>query len=324
MQGSGMFEINLVPQIKRDALRTQKIRNLVIAACILIGTVCGVLLAIFGATYGVQRAITANRTAQIKENHKNLEDMGDLRYYLTIQNQLQELGEISDQKSVFSRVLGIVSDVVPRHPQTGQPTIQFTELNYNVTTFRVSFDAQSIYSYEALNALKATMERLYYDYGVYRNSDSNEIPSCDTAEATQCLVREDIDTDANSPTKGIIYGLVRAQDGQELRVYRNQETNSAGFYFDSRCLEADGKNSKCKLIPSESVTDDELPTLEINSGGTPTLRFKMSFDIDPGALNMQNRFVRVLGIPRQTVTDSFLQINNNWFAAEPTPKEGEE
>lgn len=312
-----MFEINLVPQIKRDALRTQKIRNLVIAACILIGTTCGILLAIFGTTYGVQRAITANRTAQIKENHAALKDLVpddryDLQYYLTIQNQLKELGEISEQKSVFSRVLGIVSDVVPRHPQTGDPTIQFTELNYNVTTFRVSFDAQSIYSYEALNALQRTMEILYYDYGYYVGPDGNEIQ----------VEREEIDTDPDSPTRGIIYGIARAQDGSEVRIYRNRSDNN-GFRFESQCLDAAGTTSTCKLIPEDSIAEDELPTLEINSGGTPTLRFKMSFDIDPGALNVQNRFVRVLGIPRQTATDSYLQINNNWFAAEPTSPEDE-
>ncbi|MDR0979646.1 MAG: hypothetical protein LBM12_00600 [Candidatus Nomurabacteria bacterium] len=316
-QGNGLFEINLVPQIKRDALRTQKIRNLVIAGCILVGATCGILLAIFGTTFAVQKAITANRTEQIKENHAKLQglvqdDKYDLQYYLTIQNQLKELGEIGQQKSVFSRVLGIVSDVVPRHPQTGEPTIQFTELNYNVTSYRVSFDAQSIYSYEALNALKATMERLYYDYGYYTGPDGNEIQ----------VEREDIDTEADSPTRGIIYGITRAQDGSEIRIYRDGRDYN-GFKFESQCLLPDGVTSSCKLIPDESVADDELPTLEVNSGGAPTLRFKMSFDIDPGALNMQHRFVRVLGIPRQTVTDSYLQINNNWFAAAPTTEEEE-
>ena len=322
-----MFEINLVPQIKRDALKTQKIRNLVIASCILICAVCGVLLAIFGTTYGIQRAITTNRTAQIRENHKKLEESYDLRYYLTIQNQLAELGEISEQKSVFSRVLGIVSDIVPRHPQTGEPTIQFTELNYSAASYRVSFDAQSIYSFEALQALERTMERLYYDYGAYHGPDGHEIPMCGGAEDTsRCLIREELDTNPDSPNRGIIYGLTRAQDGSEIRIYRNGREEH-GFYFRSECLAADGMTSSCPLIvpnaDGEVTTQDELPSLELNSGGTQTLRFKLLFNIDPGALNMQNRFVRVLGIVRQDVTDSFLQINNNWFASAPTPMEEE-
>ncbi|MCL2038735.1 hypothetical protein FWG86_02450 [Candidatus Saccharibacteria bacterium] len=320
-----MFEINLVPQIKRDALKTQKIRNLVIASCILIGTVCGVLLAIFGTTYGVQRAITTARTAQIEENYEALIHMGDdlydLRYYLTLQNQLAELGEIGEQKTLFSRVLGIVSDVVPRHPITGEPTIQFTELNYNATSFRVSFDAQSIFGFEALHALEATLARLYYDYGVYRNGNTNEeLLPCSADDTANCFLREELDTEPNSPTRGIIYGVVLAQNGSELRVYRNGDRNEAGFYFDSACLGADGMTSNCKLILGEPDTD-EPPSYEINTGGTPTLRFKMSFEIDPPALNIQSRHVRVLGIVRQDVTDSFLQINNGWFAAAPTNPE---
>jgi hypothetical protein len=305
-----MFEINLVPQIKRDALKTQKIRNLVIAACILIATICGVLLAIFGTTYGVQRAITTARTAQIKENYAKLQETGDLRYFLTIQNQLAELGDITDQKAVFSRVLGIVSDIVPKNPSNGAPTIQFSELNYISNGFLVSFDAQSTYGFEALHALEATMARLYYDYGAYKGPDGNEIE----------ILREEIDT-SGGPNNGIIYGVVD-HDGNELRIYRNNEANAAGYYFDSQCLGSDGMTSKCKLIPDESIRRDEPPSYEINTGGLPTLRFKMSFNIDPGALKVQNRFVRVLGIPRQDVTDSFLQINNNWFVAEPiTPED---
>ena len=312
MQGSGMFEINLVPQIKRDALKTQKIRNIVIFFCIVVGVICGVLLTIFGTTYGVQRAITTSRTTQIHENHEELLELGELTRYLTIQNQLRELGTIGDQKIVFSRVLGIVSDVVPRHPQTGMPTIQFTELNYNATNLRVSFDAQSTLGFEALNALEATIARLYYDYGVYIGPDGNEIQ----------IEREEIDN-SDGTRRGIIYGVTRAQDGTEIRIYRDGRDH-LGFRFVSECAAADGMTSSCKLIDDDSVSRDEVPSFEIDSGGTQTLRFKLSFNIDPGALNIQNRYVRVLGIPRQDVTDSFLQINNNWFAAPTRPNEEEE
>jgi hypothetical protein len=304
-----MFEINLVPQIKRDALRTQKIRNIVIFCCIILAVGCGILLTIFGTTYGVQRAITASRTNQIRENFDELEEIGDLRYYLTIQNQLAELNEIAQQKSVFSRVLNIVSDIIPRD-NNGDPLIQFTELNYNVNDFRVSFDAQSIHGFPALNALERTMELLHFDFGVYRGPDGSEVQ----------VIREGINTDPDSPQRGIIYGVVLAQDGSEIRIYRDRR-DYHGFHFDSACLAADGITSHCKLIPDDSIAEDSAPTFEIGAGGTPTLRFRLSFSIAPEALNIQSRFVRVLGITRQDVTDSFLQINNNWFAPAPTPQE---
>ncbi|MCL2371521.1 hypothetical protein FWC63_02145 [Candidatus Saccharibacteria bacterium] len=326
--GGGSFEINLVPQIKRDALRIQKIRNIVIFCCIILGTGCGIILAIFGTTFGVQRAITISRTNQINENHERLIARGDLatgdltftdgaglRYFLTIQHQLDELHDISQQKTVFSRVLNIVADAMPRDPQTGYPVIQFSELSFNINNNRVLIDAQSVHGFPALNALEAQLDRLYFDFGVYRGPDGQEVE----------IIREGIVNDPENPRHGVIYGVVLGQDGSELRIYRDRTTNEAGFHFDSACLQADGVTSSCKLIipglEGRAGTLDEPPNYEINVGGLPTLRFRMSFMIEPDALNIQSRFVRVLGIPRQDVTDSFLQINNNWFAPEPTRPE---
>jgi hypothetical protein len=314
-----MFEITLVPKVKYQMLHAQKIRNVVIFFSIVVSAIMIGIVIILGTTYGSQLAISAGRSREINAAYVKIvgcETAGptvctsdiqkeswstgqpDVTETLTLQNQLKEIGELTDGKYEFSRVLGVINDIIPRNSQTGNPTVTFSEISFRATNNSIYFDAQSREGFVALEGLLKTIDRLYYDYGNYYNRDGQIVQ----------VLREEVGAD------GMMYG-VYVENGKEIQIKRYAD-NESGYYYTSACS-YDGKNyltSTCRLIPPESVSYSNV-SYGRTTEGFLVLRFSIAFSIDNGALDFQNRNVRTVGITKQNVTDSFLQLNNTMFAA---------
>ncbi|MDR2063868.1 MAG: hypothetical protein LBQ02_03745 [Candidatus Nomurabacteria bacterium] len=305
-----MFEITLVPKVKYQMLRAQKIRNVVIFFCIVVSSVMVGIVVVLGTTYASQLAVSQGRSREIDVAYAKIMEQPDVEETLTLQNQLTEIGELVDGKYEFSRVLGVINDIIPRNPQTGSPTVTFSEISFSANKNSIYFDAQSREGFVALEALLKTIDRLYYDYGNYYNRDGKVVQ----------VAREEVAED------GAIYGVyvdkcakgaANCQD-KEIKIKRyttDKDKNESGYYYATAC-NYDGKNyltSTCRLIPQTSVNYSNV-SYGRTSEGFLVLRFSIAFSIDNGALDFQNRNVRIVGITKQNVTDSFLQLNNTMFA----------
>ena len=175
-------EINLVPDIKNDMIRTLKLRNLVFFISIVVGITCAVVLAVLGSIVGGQEIAKTGKETTLKLMSAKVENSADdLKDYLTIRDQLSDLKNITGQKQVLSRTFNILGALLP----TGADTIKISELTVNLAnenpTF--SFDAQAdagrepFIDYNVLDSFKKSMEYMYYDYGTYVDKDDNEIPA---------------------------------------------------------------------------------------------------------------------------------------------------
>ena len=112
-----MIEINLIPDVKRELLKAQRTRGVVISASIFISIVAvAVLVLLLVYVYGVQWARSAYLDGQITEKGKQLSQVEDLSQILTIQKQLSSISSLNDSKNMTSRVFDIVSAVTPPEP----------------------------------------------------------------------------------------------------------------------------------------------------------------------------------------------------------------
>ena len=187
------LEINLVPDIKDEMIKTLKLRNLIFFICIVVASAGVGTSIVFLSIAGGQQAIVGAKQNTVKNLSDKVKSYSDLDQFLTIKDQLGNLSAIGSNKKVLSRVFNVFGVLFPRDNPNG--TIDVSELNINLAgeapTF--SFDAQANapggdngIDYNTLDSFKKTMEFLHYDYGRYVDKNDNEIPA-------YCIVENGLD-----------------------------------------------------------------------------------------------------------------------------------
>ena len=182
------YEINLVPEIKRQMVKAMRIRNIMLFVCIILASVAGATVVIMGGVWESQNISMSVQDGRIKDMSDKLKSYDSLSEFLTIQTQLKDLDQITNNKKVLSRVFPIVSTILPDGPDT----IEISELSVDLSTNTIRFDAQAdakvspYIDYRVLESFKKGVSLMKYDYGRYVDAADNEIP-------TRCLVETNKD-----------------------------------------------------------------------------------------------------------------------------------
>lgn len=173
------YEINLVPEVKAQMIRAQKIRNLVLYICIMVSVISvGVVLVLFGVKSGQDIAIhnQDKRLETMSAKLMGYEELGDL---VTIQNQLSRLEAIADNKTVLSRVFGALGVMLSQ----GEDYVKLSELRVDLENYTLRMEGQTdarvspLIDYRVLEAFKKSAALTKYDYGRYVDVNGNEIPT---------------------------------------------------------------------------------------------------------------------------------------------------
>ncbi|MBR3228973.1 hypothetical protein IKF67_01940 [Candidatus Saccharibacteria bacterium] len=174
-------EINLVPDIKGEMIKTLKLRNLIFFLCVIVAIASTVITILFGLIVGGQQLALTSKQDAIKSLSAKLNSYSDLNDFLTIKDQLSNISTIANNKQVLSRTFNTLSALLP----TGADKITISELSVNLSgdqpTF--SFDAQAnagqepFIDYNVLDSFKKSMQYMRYDYGNYVDKSGNTIPA---------------------------------------------------------------------------------------------------------------------------------------------------
>lgn len=149
-----MIEINLVPDVKQELLRAQRVRTGVISLAITVSIIAAagvVLLAMW--VFGVQTVRGLTTDQAIKERSDKLAAIEDVDNTLTIQNQLNKLQEMHDNKKVDSRVFDMLQAINPPSPND----IRVTNLVVDAESDTITLQAQAEQGYAALEVFKKTL-----------------------------------------------------------------------------------------------------------------------------------------------------------------------
>ena len=183
-------EINLVPDIKNEAIKSIKLRNATFFLSIVIVAVSLGFIAVFSSIAGGQQAIVGSKQNDIETLSNKIKSYKDLDNFLTIKDQLGGLSKISENKTVLSRVFNVLTALLPK----GNNTIKISELSINLqeSPVVISFDAQAnageppYYDYLVLDSFQKSMQYMRYYYGRYVDKEGNEIPA-------YCIIESGID-----------------------------------------------------------------------------------------------------------------------------------
>jgi len=150
-----MIEINLIPDVKQELIRAERVRSIVISTSIAAGLIAvGVVVALSLYVFGVQSVRGNLSDDAIKKTSQELAGVEDLSKVLTIQNQLSVISSLNDQKKINSRVFDVLLAVVPPAPNTVQVSNMLVDSAENTITI----EGQSPVGYSALEVFKKTID----------------------------------------------------------------------------------------------------------------------------------------------------------------------
>lgn len=192
------YEVNLVPEVKLQMIKAQKVRNLVLFVCIVVSAISvGVVLILFGIKSGQDIAM-ANQDKKLDKLSSKLMDYSELGDLVTIQRQLEKLTQLSADKPILSRVFGAMAVMLP----AGGDIVQLSELRADMESNMLRIDAQAdartapLIDYRVLESFKKGVALTKYDYGRYVDANDVEIP-------TWCI--DDTDAEGNAYREGENY-----------------------------------------------------------------------------------------------------------------------
>ena len=268
-----MYEISLVPDVKAELLRKLRTRNLVIFICIIVAAACGgailILLSITGSQ-GIalnmkDREIACRADGVVKGGTCNTKDYGtavmqfrNAEELLTIQDQMNNLSLLNNNKIKFSRVFGILDVVLP----TGENEVKISQLSTDINNNMLYFDAVASASnnigYRALEAFKKNAKLSYFDYGSYMRYDKE---SSDYVEIPSFCIDEEIDSN------GVTYGIYhKGKPGCEAPMIEEEESVES--------LEEESTTDKKTKSSSETTTTKKT----LNEDNVTDIRIRRTYN----------------------------------------------
>ena len=148
-----MIEINLLPNVKRELLKTRAMRNRVISISFLVGGASIAAVVVLALIFGSQIAAEAVQGGVIKDRNDKLMAVEDLNKVVTIQHQLTKINEQHSGKKINSRVFDVVTAVNPVAPNN----VSFSDIKVNPESKTITLEGSAVNGYSALETLKKTI-----------------------------------------------------------------------------------------------------------------------------------------------------------------------
>jgi Tfp pilus assembly protein PilN len=150
-----MIQFNLLPDVKLEYVRAQRVKHTVISASLIAaGSAILIFLLLFATVHIVQKKSMNDLNSDISKYDGQLKATPDLDKILTIQSQLSALPALHAGKAAASRNFSFIQQLVPS-------TITLTDLttDYTANTFTLTGESASL---DNVNTLVDTLKYTTY------------------------------------------------------------------------------------------------------------------------------------------------------------------
>lgn len=258
-----MIQINLIPDVKRDLLRAQAVRNFVIFVSMIAGIASIVVVVIALVTFGGMLVVTGMNENNIKTKFDDLSKTSNLNEAIIVQSQLNEISNIRKASPNTSR---IINQILTAIQTTGSNEVSFSSVKYDPATRTITIEGQSPIGFSALEGFKKTIKdsKIFY-----REQGKAKGASCTVDEAT------------NNKNDCLMVGLLA--DGEEVvtkesAMAKNEENQDVlrfgvSFVLNEVALQFDTKDfavkspSKKEVTDSKTVISDDIFTVKVSDEG---------------------------------------------------------
>ncbi len=148
-----MIQFNLLPDVKKQYVKARRVKRLMITISFIVSAASiAVVVIMFSVVQIAQKKNISDLTKDIKERTAEVKGTQDLDTMLTVQNQINLLEELHQEKPESSRVFDIVKYSSP-------PSVKLTslDLDFDELTIKMSGTADSLATVNLfVDNLKAT------------------------------------------------------------------------------------------------------------------------------------------------------------------------
>jgi hypothetical protein len=177
----GVYEVNLVPDVKAKLLHAQRLRNVVIFFSLAVAAGGVTVVLVLASVVGGQNIVLGMKDEEMTNKSEEIMNFTNLNQVLTIQDQLNKISEINSGKKLLSRVFGVMDVILPSYAMGDEDDVQMEELSVDLAAGTLSFDghgeSMNDIDYRALEAFKKTVGLSYYDFGRYVDKNGKDIPT---------------------------------------------------------------------------------------------------------------------------------------------------
>lgn len=162
-----MIQINLLPDVKQEYLRTQQTKHTVIVGSALISAVVlGVTVLLFVYVQIVQPQYQRVVQNDIDKGIQELKEKPDAQRLVTVQGVLEQMPALKDQQQVISRIFNYLKEFTPR-------SVAYNQVNLALDTSTITLSGGTV-SYEQANVLANNLKSAKM---TYRQGDSDQTAS---------------------------------------------------------------------------------------------------------------------------------------------------
>lgn len=173
-----MIQFNLLPDIKLEYIRAKRAkRTVLLVASIVSGIAVAVFVFLFLTVNVFQKQHIEDLTADIEEQVAVLDDTPNLDEILTIQNQLNSLTPLHEEKPVATRLATYLPQLVPQ-------MASISELNINFSESTMKFDG-SADSLVTVNKFADTLKFTQYSLGEDKVDAFSEVVMSDFSRSSE-------------------------------------------------------------------------------------------------------------------------------------------
>lgn len=148
-----MIEINLIPDVKMEMLRAQKLRNVAISVSIIAGVAAVSVVVVMSLVIGAQAAVEGVTANNIKNEFSKLSSVEGINDRLTLQHQLTKISEIHNSKTLDSRLLDVLGAVNPAAPND----VKYSKVSLNPTENTLTIEGSAIGGFSATETFRKTI-----------------------------------------------------------------------------------------------------------------------------------------------------------------------
>lgn len=135
-----MIQFNLLPDVKREFIRTQNTKRLVVGVSLLMSAAALLLLLVLlFSVYIVQKKSISDLSADIQSSSTTLNQAPHIADILTVQSQLNSLYSLNAQRPAASRLFGYLAQFTPV-----KTSISDLKVDYTANTMAITGNAPGL------------------------------------------------------------------------------------------------------------------------------------------------------------------------------------
>lgn len=181
-----MIQLNLVPDVKQELISAQRSRTLVVSGAILASIASGAVVTLLALyVFGAQSVLMFTQENTISDIDKKLHQVKGLEQTLTIQNQLNTIVDLHNEKGIYSRLFSVLEPIKPTAPND----IRISRVSLDTSEGTLQIEAQASGGYKAFETFKKTLAAATFSYN--KNEKSNLVAIDTPIEETGVGVAKD-------------------------------------------------------------------------------------------------------------------------------------